>query len=109
MSQKLEVNLTIQIPSELVLISKVELQQLQQNELKGVYWNMSDLEKRVNKSSDWIKDRILYPSHFRRMLDIDFGGFVFYPEAKGQPWAFQATKMADFLDTHFNQIFKGTR
>lgn len=71
MTQKLEVNLTIQIPSELVLISKVELQRLQQNELKGVYWTMKDIEKRINRSNDWIKERILYPSHFREMLDIE--------------------------------------
>lgn len=107
MTQNLKVDLTIQIPSDLVLITKVELQQLKENELKGVYWTMKDLEKHVNRNNDWIKERILYPSHFRRILDIEYGGFVFYPEAKGQLWAFQASKMADFLDQHFGQIFKG--
>ncbi|WP_353048225.1 hypothetical protein [Planococcus sp. ISL-110] len=37
--QKLNVELSIEIPPEYVLISKVEFQQLQQNELRGFYWN----------------------------------------------------------------------
>ncbi len=105
MTQNLKVELTIQIPSDLVLISKVELQDLKQNGLKGVYWNMKDLEKRINYKSKWIKENILYPSRFRATLDVENGGFVFYPKSKGQIWSFQATKMADFLDKHFQLIF----
>nr|WP_309099212.1 DUF771 domain-containing protein [Fredinandcohnia onubensis] len=29
----------------MVLITKIEFEQLKQNELSGVYWNMKDLEK----------------------------------------------------------------
>ncbi|MED4122638.1 DUF771 domain-containing protein [Halalkalibacterium halodurans] len=105
-SQQLNVNLLIQIPSDLVVITKVELEELKRQELSGVYWNMKDLEKRVSRKSEWIKENILFPAKFRKVLDVEHGGFVFYPKSKGQTWSFQANKMAAFLDKNFNCIFK---
>jgi len=104
--QQLSVNLTIPIPADSVLISKIELEQLKANELEGVYWNMKDLESRTNKKSEWIKERILYPSKFRNKIDVDHGGFVYYPKVKGELWTFQASKMVDFLEKNFQAIFK---
>lgn len=103
--QQLQVNLTVPIPEGYVLISKVELEELQQEGLQGVYWSMSDLEKRINKNQRWIKEKILMNPKFRRKLDVDFGGFVYYPEINGEKWAFQATKMTKFLDENFYSIF----
>ena len=103
--QQLNVNLTIPVPSDQVLISKIELEELQQEQLSGVYWNMKDLEKRVNKKQDWIKEHILYPSKFKEQLDSKNGGFVYYPSGSGQSWSFQANDMAEFLDKNFNRIF----
>ncbi|MDX8047595.1 DUF771 domain-containing protein [Gracilibacillus sp. S3-1-1] len=104
--QQLDVNITIPIPSDKVLITKVELQELKENSLTGVYWNMKDLEKRVGKKQDWLKEHILYPPRFKKILDIQHGGFVYYPQSRGQTWTFQANKMAAFLDKHFIDIFK---
>ncbi|MEC1718420.1 DUF771 domain-containing protein [Schinkia azotoformans] len=103
--QQLSVNLTIPIPGDSVLISKVELQELKRQQLKGVYWSMKDLEERINRKHEWIKENILYPPKFRKLLDVDNGGFVFYPKTKGQTWSFHASKMADFLEKNFHQIF----
>lgn len=105
--QQLNVNLTIPIPSDSVLVSKVELEELKKQTLSGVYWNMKDLEKRINRKAEWIKENILYPTRFRRLLDSENGGFVFYPKARGQTWSFQANEMAAFLDKYFSQIFSG--
>lgn len=104
--QTLTVSLSIPIPADSVLISKVELEELKRNELSGVYWTMQDLEKRLNRKSVWIKENILYPSRFRKLLDCENGGFVFYPRVQGQTWSFQASRMSDFLDKNFNLIFK---
>ncbi|KIL35127.1 hypothetical protein SD71_15930 [Cohnella kolymensis] len=104
--QQLTVQLSIPIPAGSVLISRVELEELKKQELSGVYWSMKDLEQRINRKSEWIKENILYPSRFRKTLDVEQGGFVFYPKSKGQTWSFQAVKMAEFLDRHFAQIFK---
>lgn len=103
--QKLNVHLSISIPADYVLISRVELEELKKNELSGVYWSMKDLEQRINRKHEWIKENILYPSRFRKILDVDHSGFVFYPKSKGQNWSFQALKMAEFLDKYFSQIF----
>lgn len=103
--QHLNVQLSIPIPSDSILISKVELEELRKNELSGVYWSMQDLERRINRKHEWIKENILYPPRFRKSLDVEQGGFVFYPKTKGQTWSFQANKMADFLDKRFAQIF----
>jgi phage pi2 protein 07 len=105
-SQQLNVNLLIQIPSDLVVITKVDLEELKRQELSGVYWNMKELERRTGKKAEWIKENILFPTKFRKVLDVEHGGFVFYPKSKGQTWSFQANKMAAFLDKNFNCIFK---
>lgn len=105
--QQLNVNLSIPIPTDSVLISKVELQELKQQELSGIYWNMKDLEQRIGRKQEWIKENVLYPQRFRKILDSDNGGFVYYPKSKGQTWSFQANKMATFLDKRFSEIFKG--
>ncbi|ADU28510.1 DUF771 domain-containing protein [Evansella cellulosilytica] len=105
--QKLKAEVVITIPEDMVLITRVEYEMLKQKELSGLYWNMKDLEKRINKKSEWIKENILYPGRFRKILDINKGGFVYYPETKGQHWSFQATKMAEFLDNNFGNIFSG--
>lgn len=103
--QTLNVQLSIPIPESSVLISKVELEQLKRNELSGVFWNMQDLEKRVGHTSAWVKEFILFPPRFRKILDAENGGFVFYPKNRGQAWSFHAPRMAEFLDKHFQSIF----
>lgn len=103
--QQLSVNLTIPIPEDSVLISKIELQELKQEQLTGVYWSMKDLEERINRKNEWIRENILYPTEFKKVLDVEYGGFVFYPKTKGQSWSFHAKKMAKFLDTNFHRIF----
>ncbi|EQB37038.1 hypothetical protein M948_10190 [Virgibacillus sp. CM-4] len=105
LQQHLSVNLSIPIPSDSVIISKIELEELKKHQLKGVYWTMKDLENRINRKHEWIKENILYPSKFRKILDVEQGGFVFYPQTKGQTWSFHASKMAEFLDDNFQQIF----
>lgn len=103
--QLLNVQLSIPIPADSVLISRVELEELKRSQLTGVYWTMKDLESRTSKKSEWIKENILYNPRFKSTLNSEKGGFVYYPKSKGQTWTFQATRMAEFLERHFNQIF----
>lgn len=106
MQQQLSVNLSIPVPEQYVLITKIELDELKQESLMGMYWTMKDLEQRINKKHEWIKENILYPSKFRKMLDVKNGGFVYYPEIQGEKWSFLATKMAKFLEENFHVIFE---
>ncbi|WP_080875584.1 DUF771 domain-containing protein [Oceanobacillus timonensis] len=105
--QQFNVNLSVPVPDDQVVISKIELENLQNQSLSGVYWTMKDLEEKVGRKQVWIKENILYPTHFKKILDVENGGFVYYPKSKGQTWSFQASKMADFLDKNFKDIFRG--
>ena len=105
--QLLEVDLSIPIPDDRILIKKVEFEELKKQSLSGTYWTMKDLEERTGRKQEWIKENILYPSRFRKKLDSDHGGFVYYPKGRGQAWSFQASKMAEFLDKYFSDIFSG--
>lgn len=106
MIQQIKTEVIINIPPNYVIVKKSELEELQQETLSGVYWSMEDLEKRVNKKHEWIKENILYHSKFRRILDVENGGFVYYPKVRGEKWSFHATKMAKFLDDNFHSIFR---
>lgn len=105
MTQQLNVSIAIPIPEDMVLIKRVEFEELQREQLNGVYWTMKDLEKRLNKKHEWIKENILYPTKFRKVLDVKNGGPVYYPEVNGEKWAFHATKTAQFLEDNFYSIF----
>lgn len=99
--QHLNVQLNVPIPADKVLVSKVELEELRQESLSGVYWSMKDLEKRTSKKQEWLKENILYKGKFRPKLEA----FVHYPKSKGQTWSFQAKRMSQFLERNFDQIF----
>lgn len=105
MTQTLNVKMSIPIPEDSILIKKVEFEELKRESLSGTYWTMKDLSGRINKSDKWIKENILYPSRFKRLLDSKNGGCVYYPESQGQSWSFQAVGMSDFLDRYFTKIF----
>lgn len=64
--QQLNVSLTIPIPNEQVLISKVELEELKEQSLVGLYWNMKDVEERTGKKIDWLKENVLYQPRFKK-------------------------------------------
>lgn len=105
-NQHLNVTLTIPIPEDLVLIKKVELEELKAQNLTGIYWTMKNLENRTNNKQAWLKENILYPSKFRKQLDVNCGGFVYYPTKSGEKWSFLASKMSKFLEDNFHLIFR---
>lgn len=107
--QQLNVSLSIPIPVDQVLISKVEIEDLRRQSVLGVYWSMKDLEDRTNKKQDWLKENILFPPRFKERLDVEQGGFVYYPKKSGEKWSFLASEMAKFLDENFYLIFGGRR
>lgn len=105
--QQLNVTLSIPIPEDMILIKKVELEQLKEKVLIGVYWSMKDLEERTGKKNEWLKENILYKQSFKKQLDVkNRGGFVYYPQVRGEKWVFLASKMSQFLEDNFYLIFK---
>lgn len=98
--QTLEVK--VSIPEDFVLVKKVEYDELLSADLTGQTWNMSDLREATDRSTDWLKENILYPN--RKELDIENGGFVKYPENKGQRWRFGAKKMSQWLEENMQEV-----
>lgn len=73
--------------------------------MKKLWWTMKDLENVTGYSDDWLKEKILFQPCYKKILDIDNGGFVYYPEKRGEKWMFIATRMQEFLEKYFSQIF----
>ncbi|AJD91573.1 hypothetical protein JMA_22560 [Jeotgalibacillus malaysiensis] len=105
-NQKFKIELSIEVPDHLVVIEKVELKRLQDQELKGLWWSLKDLEDRTSKKRNWLEDNILFSPKFREKIDVKNGGFVYYPQKKGEKWTFLASGAADFLEKHFSDIYK---
>lgn len=95
-------NITVVIPEEYVLVTKVEWEEMLDQKLKGKQWNMKDLEKHTRRSNNWLKENTLYPN--RQELDIKEGGFVRYPKSSGSPWKFGAYRMGEWLEAHIDKI-----
>lgn len=74
--------------------------------MNKIWWTMKDLEQVTGYCDDWLKENILLQPMYKQILDIDHGGFVYYPEKRGEKWLFVASRMQEFLETHFAEIFK---
>lgn len=73
--------------------------------MNKIWWTMKDLEQATGYSDDWLKDKILLRPAYKKILDLENGGFVYYPERRGEKWMFVAARMQEFLEKHFIQIF----
>lgn len=106
--KELEIDLRVTIPDDYVLLKKVDYLKLKKTNKeaeKGRWWTMSDLEKRLGRSREWIRENILLIPEFKKILDVENDGFVYYPRNQGESWAFLASKMSEFLEDNFNDIF----
>jgi phage pi2 protein 07 len=70
-----------------------------------IWWTMKDLEQVTGYSDDWLRENILLRPAYKKILDLENGGFVYYPERRGEKWMFIASKMQEFLERYFIQIF----
>lgn len=101
--QQLEANITIQIPENLVLVEKTRLKELEEKEFSGQVFAMKDFVNRSNRSAKWLKDNILNNPRLIKKLNIENGGFVYYPYSQSDRWLFKAKGLIDFID---NELWK---
>lgn len=71
-----------------------------------IWWTMKDLEQATGYGDDWLKENILLQPRYKKVLDLENGGFVYYPERRGEKWLFLAGSMQKFLEDYFFEIFK---
>ena len=67
--QNLSVQLTIPIPEDSVLITKVEYEQLKKENLRGRKFNLQELSNRTGVSKNMLKDLFDKP-RVRRIADV---------------------------------------
>ncbi|MFA1763690.1 DUF771 domain-containing protein len=105
MEQTLTVSLTI--PDTHVLVPKDEFNELLSYSLDPV-WNLKDLKRKLKMSSDdTIKDRLLFNPKFEKLLKQQ--GIAHYPDESLNRWRFNARKMSNFIDEHFEEIHRKGR
>lgn len=74
--------------------------------MNKIWWTMKDLEQATGYSDDWLKQNILLQPRYKKILDLENGGFVYYPERRGEKWLFISSRMQEFLEKHFAEIFR---
>lgn len=103
-----QMNVTVVIPPEYVLIPKDEYQKLLDSQMSGKWWGFKDLANRTQREREWLESKILYKPNLKKILDVEENpnGFVNYPTGKGSKWAFEPNKMSKFLEEYFPEIMK---
>lgn len=94
------------VPDSLELVERDELDSLRSQALTGRTWTMQDLREWAGKkSTDWIKDNVLYNPHYSREIqDMIDRHEIHEATGKGSRWLFKAGPMADFLERHWEEL-----
>ncbi len=92
---------TIQIPPELVLITKVEYENLKSvAEDKPLWWTMQDLMNKTCRGRKWIKQYMIDDPVIRKKIEP----FTQFPKGDSGSYIFHAKKMEQFIDENFELI-----
>lgn len=97
------ISLVIPIPENMILIEKTRLRELEENEFSGRVFTMKDFVERAKRSSTWLKDNILNNPKLIKTLDVENGGWVYYPYSQSDRWLFKPSGMIHFID---NELWK---
>ena len=99
MQQQLEAIVKVTIPEEMILVEKIEYQELQDSKKSG-WGNMQWLLEETDiKSPQTVKVKLLYP--FRKELE----DFVYYPD-DGAQWKFNKLPMKRWLQENFKRVWR---
>ncbi|MGZ9788878.1 DUF771 domain-containing protein [Staphylococcus hominis] len=98
------INVTVPIPEDYVIISKVEYQELIDNQPMNM--TLTEVAQYYNQTKKWIVDNILDEDYFRRKIK-PFSQLV---DANGNGrYLFNRKKMKQFLNDYDEEIKKRTR
>lgn len=99
-------NIEVPIPSDMVLISRLEYLELIQNDEVGQWWTIDKVEELLSISKTKLVNDILLNPTIKKEIDIEQNpeGFVFYPKSKGSPYRFLARKTREYFDTNYQKI-----
>ena len=104
MTQKISAEITI--PSDLILISKIEYEELQEGADVGRWWTLKDVLSRINRERDWFKQNVLFNPKYKKRIDVKNGGFVKYPTGGRDTYLFLPSRTKEFLEENFAELLK---
>ncbi|WP_240193749.1 DUF771 domain-containing protein [Bacillus sp. PDNC022] len=81
------------------------MQELKQQQLKGVYWSMKDLEQDLVENMNGLKRIFFIQKGFEHRLMWNMAGLSFIQKQKGKHGVFKLQKKAEFLEKNSHQIF----
>lgn len=96
-----QLNATINIPSDFILITKVEYEQLLNNYSEGKFISLKELAEHLDCSPQWLKENILFNPRYKN----DLKEFVHYPSASGEKYKIHMKKAFQYFDEHSISIF----
>lgn len=107
MEQVLEVKATIPvlIPEDRVLVDKVEYQELKKKDFDG-WVGMDVFVEKANRSAPTI-GKLLRKPDIKKRFCSENGGWIYYPNGKGDYWSFHYKEMMEFINNEFYQKFSG--
>lgn len=88
-----------------VLVDEDTYNKLLDQTMNGRTWTMADLRIWCgNKSIDWLKKNILEnPKYSREIGRMEQQGQIIH-KGRGSAWKFKASVMADFLESHWEEL-----
>lgn len=101
-----EIKATIEIPKDMILITKIEYETLIDSDPLGKIRDLNWFCSLVGKDSRWVKPRILENPRFKRKINAENGGFVHYPKFNGDRYQFLEKQAREFIDKNFGLIMK---
>lgn len=69
------------------------------------WWTMQDLEHETSKTRKWLKDNILKVPKYQKEIET----FSHYPINNNDEYRFVGSKMQQFLEDKFDEIFNSGR
>lgn len=104
--QKQVFNIEVPIPSDMILISRVEYLDLIQNDEVGKWWTIDKVEDLLSISKSKLVNDILLNPNIKKEIDIEQNpdGFVLYPKGKGSPYRFLARKTREYFDKNYKNV-----
>lgn len=96
-----QLNATINIPSDFILITKIEYEQLLKNNNEGKFISLKELGEHLDCSPQWLKENLLFNPRYKKDLEQ----FIHYPTASGEKYKIHMKKAFQYFDEHSISIF----
>lgn len=96
----------IPVPDNCVIITKVEYEELKKSSTIGDTMNIKEFSKRVGRSQKWVTENILHNPKFKKRINVQNGGFVYYRKDGRDSYVFLRSEAIKFIENNFREIYK---